>query len=123
MTRATRGWKRVGGGLAAVAAVSGLAAAAAIRGRAAEVDAAAVYKARCAMCHGPKGDSKLPGMSFTDGVWKHGTDLKSVSAVIKEGVPGTAMLPFKSKLNDAEVEALAKYVRAFDPKLKDAASK
>lgn len=109
-------------GLVAAAAASGLGAVAAREGNG-PVDAAAVYKARCAMCHGPKGDSKLPGMSFTDGVWKHGTDLKSVSTVIKEGVPGTAMLPFKSKLNDAEVEALAKYVRAFDPKLKDAASK
>ncbi len=123
MTRATRGWKRVIGGLVTAAAVSGAVVTGASAGGADPVDAAAIYKARCAMCHGPKGDSKLPGMSFTDGVWKHGTDLKSVSAVIKDGVPGTAMLPFKSKLNDAEVEALARFVRAFDPRLKDAASK
>lgn len=85
-----------------------------------KVDAAAIYKTRCAMCHGPKGDSNLPGMSFVDGVWKHGNSVKEISTVIQDGVEGTAMLPMKSKLNDAEVEALATFVRAFDPKLKAA---
>lgn len=87
--------------------------------RAASIDAAALYKKHCVICHGAKGDSKLPGMSFVDGQWKQGTTVKEMSAVIKDGVSGTAMLPFKSKLNDAEVEALAKYVRAFDPALKN----
>jgi mono/diheme cytochrome c family protein len=88
-----------------------------------KVDAAAIYKARCAICHGAKGDSKLPGMSFTDGEWKHGTSVKEVAAVIRDGVEGTAMLAFKSKLKDPEVEALAQYVRAFDAKLKGSAAK
>lgn len=85
---------------------------------AAQVDAAALYKKHCQVCHGAKGDSKLPGMSFVDGQWKHGTSVKEMSALIKDGIPGTAMLPFKSKLKDPEVEELAKFVRAFDPALK-----
>ena len=88
-----------------------------------KVDAAAIYKARCAMCHGPKGDAKLPGMAFVDRQWKHGTTVKDLAAVIRNGVPGLAMLPFKSKLNDAEIEAMAHVVRAFDPKLKAAEPK
>lgn len=89
----------------------------------AKVDAAAIYKTRCSMCHGPKGDSTLPGMSFADGVWKHGNSVKEISTIIHDGVEGTAMLPMKGKLNDAEIDALAEFVRAFDPKLKPAAGK
>jgi mono/diheme cytochrome c family protein len=109
----------VGTGVAAGAAALALLAVAAVAQEGAgQVDAAAIYKLRCAMCHGPKGDSKLPGMSFSDGEWKHGSAPKEVATVIRDGVEGTAMLPFKSKLKDAEVDALAQYVRAFDPKLK-----
>lgn len=81
-------------------------------------DAAALYKKHCVMCHAANGDSKMPGMSFTDGEWKHGSSIKEVSTIIHDGVKGTAMLPFKNKLSDPEVEALAKYVRAFDKNLK-----
>lgn len=102
---------------ASVAFAIGTAAAVA-RAQSPKVDAAAIFKSRCAMCHGAKGDSKLPGMSFTDGEWKHGSSPKEVATVIHDGVEGTAMLPFKGKLTDPEVEALAQYVRAFDPKLK-----
>jgi mono/diheme cytochrome c family protein len=106
----------LGAGLAVVLGL-GLTAVA-VRAQTPKVDATAIYKSRCAMCHGPKGDSKLPGMSFTDGEWKHGSSTKEVATVIRDGVEGTAMLPFKSKLSDPEVEALAQYVREFDPKLK-----
>jgi mono/diheme cytochrome c family protein len=91
---------------------------AAAQDNAAKAEAAALYKQRCAMCHGPKGDSKLQGMSFIDGEWKHGTSPKEVATIIREGVPGTAMLGFKTKLKPHEIEALAEFVRAFDSKLK-----
>ena len=93
-------------------------ATAAAQDKLSKADAAALYKQRCAMCHGPKGDSKLQGMSFTDGVWRHGTSVKEVAAIIRDGVPGTAMLPFKAKLKANEIDALAEFVRAFDPQLK-----
>ena len=83
-----------------------------------KVDAAALYKARCLMCHAANGDGKAKNASFADGVWVHGNSPAEIAAVIRDGVKGTAMLPFKSKLNDAEVDALAKYVRAFDKSLK-----
>jgi mono/diheme cytochrome c family protein len=95
-----------------------LASAAFAQSKPAGADAEALYKKHCIVCHGPDGDSKLPGMSFADGEWKHGTSVKEISTIIKEGVKGTAMLPFKSKLSDEEVEVLAKHVRAFDKNLK-----
>jgi mono/diheme cytochrome c family protein len=73
-----------------------------------------VYKTKCAACHLPDGNSPLEPMNFTDAVWKHGSSLKEIETVIAEGVPGTAMLPFKTQVTPAEVKALAKYVRSFD---------
>jgi len=85
-----------------------------------KTDAAALYKARCQMCHMADGNNTVvKNASFADGVWVHGSSVAEISAVIRTGVKGTAMLPFKeSKLSDAEVAALARYVRTFDKKLK-----
>lgn len=85
----------------------------------AKVDAAALYKSKCQACHLAKGDNKNANMSFTDGVWRQGSSVKDVSGAIRDGVKGTLMTSFKGKLTDAEIEALARYVRAFDPSLKD----
>lgn len=82
------------------------------------VDAGALYKKHCVICHGATGTSPLPNAAFADGVWKHGTTVKDVSAVITDGVKGTVMQPFAAKLTAAEIEALAKHVRTFDKKLK-----
>jgi mono/diheme cytochrome c family protein len=89
----------------------------------AKVDAAAVYKKQCLMCHGAKGDSKLPGMSFADGQWKHGSSVKEIATVVRDGVEGTAMLPFKGKLTEPEITAVAEHVREFDPRLKSGGSR
>jgi mono/diheme cytochrome c family protein len=85
----------------------------------AKVDAAALYKSKCQACHLAKGDNKNANMSFTDGIWRHGSSVKEVSDAIRNGVKGTLMTSFKGKLTDAEIEALARYVRAFDSSLKD----
>jgi len=84
-----------------------------------KVDGAELYKTKCVVCHQADGDSKImPNMSFADGVWVHGSSVKEVINTITNGVPGTAMMPFKGQLSDAEIAALAKYVRQFDKKLK-----
>lgn len=84
-----------------------------------EVDAEEVYTTRCVACHGADGSSQLPDMSFADGVWKHGSSEEEVAKTITEGVLGTAMMPFESQLSQEEIKALAKYVRQFDPKLRE----
>ena len=65
-----------------------------------------------------EGDSPLEPMSFTDGKWKHGSKPEEVAKVIAEGVPATAMLPFKDQLTAAQIADLAAYVRSFDKSLK-----
>jgi len=83
-----------------------------------EAQIAAVYKTKCSVCHAADGNSPLPNMSFADGVWKHGTTVKEMVNTISNGVPGTAMMPFKTQLKPEEIEGLARYVRKFDKKLK-----
>ena len=88
---------------------------------AAPPDAAALYKKHCQMCHMADGNNTVvKNASFADGVWVHGSSVEELAAVIKNGVKGTAMLPFAKKLGDPEIEALARYVRTFDKKLKPA---
>src|SRR5260221_12041506 len=64
-----------------------------------------IYQARCAKCHGPDGHApqKGEGLSFADGEWNHGSDLKSIVGVITDGVPDTGMNPFKDQLSAAEI--------------------
>jgi mono/diheme cytochrome c family protein len=81
------------------------------------------YKATCLPCHMADGNAALEPMNFADGKWKHGPAAGELAKVIANGVPGTAMMPFKTKFSEQEILALAKYVRHFDKKLKDAPAK
>jgi mono/diheme cytochrome c family protein len=82
-----------------------------------------VYKVKCQQCHMADGNSPLEPLNFADGTWKHGDSVKQIAGIISEGVPGSAMLPFKSQITPAEVQALARYVRSFDKKPIKAAPK
>lgn len=92
-------------------------ASAALPARAADDATLQLYKTKCQACHLADGNSPIKEMNFADGEWIHGSKLPEVVKVIEEGVPGKAMLPFKEQLSKEEIEALAKYVRAFDKKL------
>ena len=83
-----------------------------------KVDAAALYKTHCQLCHGANGTSPMKNASFSDGQWLHGSSLAEVQATIRNGAKGTVMMGFGAKLSAAEVEALARYVRSFDKTLK-----
>src|SRR2546427_3293269 len=74
-----------------------------------------LYKAKCQQCHMADGNSPLEPLNFADGKWIHGDKVEDIAKVISEGAPGTAMLPFKSQLTPEEIQALARYVRSFDP--------
>ena len=76
-----------------------------------------LYKANCVMCHMPDGNAAIPNMNFVDGKWLHGSTPAQLAKVITNGVPGTAMMPFKTRFSEKEILALAKFVRQFDKKL------
>src|SRR5215203_4075025 len=68
-----------------------------------------LYLMHCQSCHGPDGRAPVEGMSFVGRKWKTKTHAEAMK-VITNGVPGTAMLPFESKLTKEQIAALARYV-------------
>jgi cytochrome c oxidase cbb3-type subunit 3 len=89
--------------------------------RAAALDDAAtleLYKAKCLACHLADGNAPMKEMNLSDAEWKHGSKVADIIKTIEEGSPGTAMLSFKAQLSPEEIDALARFVRAFDKTLK-----
>ena len=77
-----------------------------------------LYRSKCQQCHMADGNAPLEPMNFSDANWIHGSKPEDVAKVITDGVPTTAMLPFKAQLTPAEIADLAAYVRSFDKSLK-----
>lgn len=78
-----------------------------------------IYHNYCSVCHGDKGDGRSraqnsfvrPPKDFTK------TDPKSLPrdymiAIVRDGKAGTAMVGWKTQLNDKEIEQVVDYVRA-----------
>jgi cytochrome c oxidase cbb3-type subunit 3 len=77
-----------------------------------------VYLARCVSCHGEsgRGDGPIahglagpPVGDLTDSRWKHGERPDQVLAVVAQGVPNSAMPPWKTTLSDRELHAVTAY--------------
>lgn len=69
----------------------------------------AVFTSTCVSCHQADG-SGLIGPNLTDDHQLHGTTRKDVFTTIRNGVPGTAMVPWSAQLAPADVVAVAAYV-------------
>lgn len=72
-----------------------------------------LFVANCQSCHGEDGRAPTKEMGFVGRQWKTKTAAEA-AAVITNGVPATAMLPFEGKLTKQQIIALARYVRALD---------
>ena len=77
-----------------------------------------VYNFRCYFCHGYSGDAKTLASTYLSPQPRNfaGTESEQLSrermlAVIKSGSPGTAMRGFEGILNEAEMAAVADFVR------------
>lgn len=79
----------------------------------------AIYHDFCSVCHGDKGDGKSraqesfvrPPRDFT------APDSKSLPrdfmiSIVRDGKPGTAMVGWKTQLNDQQIESVVDYIRA-----------
>ena len=77
----------------------------------------ALYEKHCVACHGPqgKGDGpagkviKPPAADFTSAASKKKSEAELMQ-VIENGKPGTAMVSWKSQLNEAEIQEVLAYV-------------
>ncbi len=73
-------------------------------GTAAAQDAAAIFKAKCVACHGADGKKKgdLTALKASEA---------DIAKTIANGNPAKKMPAYKGKLSDAEINALAKFVK------------
>ena len=89
---------------------------------------ARVYAQHCAVCHGPNGRGNGPAApslqprprDFTGGIFKikstpdsEPPTLDDVRRTLKQGMPGSSMPSWTDILSDAEIDAVAEYVRDF----------
>jgi mono/diheme cytochrome c family protein len=89
-----------------------------------------VYAEHCAVCHGPDGRGNGPAApslhpqprDFSGGVFKlkstpqaQPPTLADVRHTIQRGMPGSSMPGWHDILSDAEIDAVADYVRSFGP--------
>ena len=82
----------------------------------AKTDALALYQKHCITCHGADGQGNG---SFATTLAPAPTNFRQIQPTLAyaqrtlaDGVPGTAMIPWKTKLSDAERTLLAAYVRS-----------
>lgn len=82
-----------------------------------------VYEKNCANCHGKTGagDGMMGAelnpkpSNLGDGEWKHGSTDGEIFTVIKDGVKGTGMKAFNSKLTTRQIWDVVNYVRTLGP--------
>ncbi len=53
---------------------------------------ARIYSEHCVTCHGDRGDS-MPPAKLGSGQFRHASTDRDLTAVIRDGIPGTAMAP------------------------------
>lgn len=68
-----------------------------------------LYMAKCAVCHGDKGEGKV-GPNLTDEYWLHGGDVQSIFKTIKYGVPSKGMVAWQNSLNGGQIQELASFI-------------
>lgn len=83
-------------------------------------DGAALYAAKCAICHAKDGRGTPNWRSkgqpdFTDSKWQKSQTDAQIAAATKNG-KGKFMPAFKSKLTDEEIAAVVARIRAFGKK-------
>lgn len=84
-----------------------------------KIEPAILYHNYCSVCHGDNGDgnsraknSLVPApANFTDEKLQPRLTREYIAAITKHGKAGTAMVGWKTQLNDQEINALADYVR------------
>ena len=78
-----------------------------------------IYRNSCSVCHGEKGDGQSRARNSLNPAPRNFTSPEETAQLTRErmiqsvtnGRPGTAMMPWKTRFNEKEIEALVDYVR------------
>ena len=81
---------------------------AAVAAAASDIDAAALYAQRCAMCHGAAAEGGI-GPNLTEEEYHYGKSEEAITASITDGRPN-GMPAFGNQLKQDEIKALAAYL-------------
>src|SRR3981189_2698286 len=83
-------------------------------------DVPALWKAKCASCHGEDGKAQTKTgkkekiEDMTSAEWQtHWTDEKMKKIILEGSKDNTKMKPFKTKISDSDVDGLIKHIRGF----------
>ncbi len=68
-----------------------------------------LYRANCASCHGPNGDSQ-PGVDLGHGKFRRATADEEIGAIIMKGIPGTGMPP--GNFSESQALTIVAYLRS-----------
>lgn len=83
-------------------------------------EAGTIYRVTCSVCHGDKGNAATwvsnslnpKPKNFTDPEVRQNLSRARMIMSVTNGLPGTAMQPFKHQLSDEKIAAVVDYVRA-----------
>ena len=78
-------------------------------------DGAALYKSKCAMCHGDDGVAKKmaePSANLNDPKFQEANPVESIAKVIADGKG--KMKGFKDKLSQEQIDAIAAHVKTLE---------
>ena len=80
--------------------------------RAADLKAPELYKSKCAICHGPNGNAKVP-LSLGSAPVQKMTDEQLAAAIATGELPKRPSHAFREKgLTDEQIKALVAYIRS-----------
>jgi putative heme-binding domain-containing protein len=72
-------------------------------------DGGRLFRANCTICHGAQGDG-VPGIDLMHGKFRHAKDDDDIAAIIRTGIPGTAMPP--NNFTDFAALTIVAYLRS-----------
>ena len=74
-----------------------------------------LYNKKCALCHGKDGVAKKMAegsANFNDAEFQAGATVESIVKVTAEGKADTKMKGYADKLSEAEIKAIAEYIKS-----------
>lgn len=70
-----------------------------------------IFKAACAVCHGPEGQGTV-GPNLTDDYWIHGGSVKNIFSTIKYGVIDKGMKSWKDDYSANQIAQLTSFIKS-----------